>query len=158
RRGGARGVRQDAAYPRSRHSAVGAQPGGARALTLERRAFDAGGWQAQPGRGARSVAPREGARSGRRGVQAHHLRGAGRRARVAAEGDRLTESLADWVARHLELLRRLHPDGATLDAVGEVIGAQAVGMEHIEALLDALEAEGLAAREVLVPDLSATLR
>src|SRR5690606_41194987 len=58
----------------------------------------------------------------------------------------------------IELLRRLHPDGATLDAVGEVIGAQAVGMEHIEALLDALEAEGLAAREVLVPDLSATLR
>jgi len=63
----------------------------------------------------------------------------------------------DWVARHVELLRLAHPEGITLDAVGEVVGAQLVGVEHIEALLDALEARGLIVREPLEADLAGLL-
>lgn len=67
------------------------------------------------------------------------------------------EPLTEWVRRHVELLRRQHPEGITLDSVGEAIGAQAIGVEHIEALLDALEADGLVSRQPLEADLAGLL-
>jgi DNA-binding MarR family transcriptional regulator len=69
----------------------------------------------------------------------------------------MSEALTEWVKRHVALLRDLHPEGITLDAVGEAVGAQAIGVEHIEALLDALEAEGLALRQPLEADLAGLL-
>jgi DNA-binding MarR family transcriptional regulator len=67
------------------------------------------------------------------------------------------ESLSEWVRRHVDLLRRLHPEGITLDSVGEAVGSQAIGVEHVEALLDALEAEGLVSRQPLEADLAGLL-
>jgi len=69
----------------------------------------------------------------------------------------MRETLSAWVERHVELLRRLHPGGVTLDAMGEVIGAQAIGVEYVEALLDALEAEDLVSRQPLEADLAGLL-
>jgi len=69
----------------------------------------------------------------------------------------MAESLAEWVRRHVELLREGHGQAITLDAVGEVVGAQAVGVEHIEALLDALEADGLVVRETFETNLGGLL-
>ena len=69
----------------------------------------------------------------------------------------MSESLADWVTRHVELLRERHGDDVTLDAVGEIVGAQLVGVQHIEALLDALEGEGLVVREAFETSLGGLL-
>jgi hypothetical protein len=68
----------------------------------------------------------------------------------------MSELLADWVRRHVELLRE-QGDAISLDAVGEVVGAQPVSVQHIEALLDALEADGLVVRETFEANLGGLL-
>lgn len=66
-------------------------------------------------------------------------------------------SQRDWVLRHVELLLERYPGGITLDAVGEVVGAQAVTPAAIEALFDELEARGIEVQDGLSAELSALL-
>ena len=64
---------------------------------------------------------------------------------------------SDWVLRHVELLLERYPEGITLDAVGEVVGAQAVSAADIEALFDALDARGVTVADGLGAQMSVLL-
>jgi len=60
---------------------------------------------------------------------------------------------SDWVFRHVALLLERHPDGITLDAIGEAVGAQRVSVTDIEALFDELERRGVAVEDGLSAEL-----
>jgi len=64
---------------------------------------------------------------------------------------------SDWVHRHVGLLIERYPEGITLDAVGEVVGAQRVSVTDIEALFEELERRGIAVADGLSAELPVLL-
>lgn len=65
--------------------------------------------------------------------------------------------LADWAREHADLLLGRFAAEVTLDAVGEIVGTQAVTVVHIEALFDELEARGVVVQDGLGAQVSGLL-